>query len=294
VYGSDLGFRDFRVHQDHLSLQFSLQLPGCDLAGGSAPEGFAHAVGGVAGEFGGDVGVALGLAELGVAEDLLDDADVGALLQQEGRGCVPGVVYTRRADSGFGEEVTPVLPVVVGVDGRAGGGGEDQVPVLPGGPGRLDYGADLWGMTLEDFEIRVAQAYFHSTHCPAGTVPPDASLDSAMKSSRFSAVELVRFAGSNCTEFEARLVAGAEPTKGLTATGKTALAGIDDLCATITDDGYSHQLQDIFDFLVSMEGLTVFWRRVGAPCGWQSPTKGRSPSAGYSRQGRQNGWDSQT
>src|ERR1019366_8623594 len=48
--------------------------------------------GGVLGEFGGDVGVALGLAELGVPEDLLYDPDVDALLQQEPRRGVPGVV----------------------------------------------------------------------------------------------------------------------------------------------------------------------------------------------------------
>ena len=48
-----------------------------------APQGFLHPVGGVLGEFQADVGVALGLAELGVPEDLLDDADVDALLQQK-------------------------------------------------------------------------------------------------------------------------------------------------------------------------------------------------------------------
>jgi hypothetical protein len=47
-----------------------------------APQGFLHPVGGVLGEFQADVGVALGLAELGVPEDLLD-ADVDALLQQK-------------------------------------------------------------------------------------------------------------------------------------------------------------------------------------------------------------------
>jgi hypothetical protein len=30
----------------------------------------------------------------------------------------------------------------------------------------LDYGSDLWGMTLEEFETRVAQRYFSSPHCP--------------------------------------------------------------------------------------------------------------------------------
>lgn len=41
----------------------------------------------------------------------------------------------------------------------------------------LDYGSDLWGMSLEDFESRVAQAYFRSAHCPSGSVAPGASLD---------------------------------------------------------------------------------------------------------------------
>jgi hypothetical protein len=45
-----------------------------------SPQGLAHAVGGVLGKFRGDVRVALGLAELGVAENLLDDADADALL----------------------------------------------------------------------------------------------------------------------------------------------------------------------------------------------------------------------
>ena len=72
------------------------------------------------GEFRRDVGVALGLAELGVAEDLLDDADVDALLQQERRGGVPGVVDPGFPDSSSGQQRVPVFPVVVGVDRRAG------------------------------------------------------------------------------------------------------------------------------------------------------------------------------
>lgn len=41
----------------------------------------------------------------------------------------------------------------------------------------LDYGSDLWGMTLEEFESRVAQRYFAGPHCPPGDVPTGASLD---------------------------------------------------------------------------------------------------------------------
>jgi hypothetical protein len=189
----------------------------------------------------------------------------------------------------------------------------------------LDYGSDLWGMTLEDFETRVAQRYFNGIHCPPGTAPLGTSLDevlsnvwgpavddavdwrerlqaqlrdgsfhyvavaqrftppvlrtlqylnSAMKSSRFSAVELVRFAGANYAAFEARLVAAAEPPKGVTGTGKIALAGVDDLIATITDDDYRHHLQDLFGALVSLEGLTVFWGTTGCSLRVAVPNRG--------------------
>jgi hypothetical protein len=95
-----------------------------------------------------------------------------------------------------------------------------------------------------------------------------------MKSSRFSAVELVRFAGANHTAFEARLVAAAEPLKGAAETGKIALAGVDDLIATITDDDYRHHLQDLFDALVSLDGLTVFWGTTGCSLRVAVPNRG--------------------
>jgi hypothetical protein len=44
----------------------------------------------------------------------------------------------------------------------------------------LDYGSDLWGMTLEEFETRVAQRYFSGPRCPPGTIAPDASLDQVL------------------------------------------------------------------------------------------------------------------
>ena len=52
---------------------------------GLAPQGFGHAVGGV-------------LAERG---RLLDDADADALLEQEGRSRVAGVMYADVPDSGL-------------------------------------------------------------------------------------------------------------------------------------------------------------------------------------------------
>lgn len=34
----------------------------------------------------------------------------------------------------------------------------------------MDYGSDLWGMTVEDFEHRVAVRYFTGPHCPKGAI----------------------------------------------------------------------------------------------------------------------------
>jgi hypothetical protein len=88
-------------------------------------------------------------------------------------------------------------------------------------------------------------------------------LNSAMRSSRFSAVELVRFEGTDHAAFEARFVAVAEPVKGPTGTRKTALAGVDALIAFITDDDYRHCVQDLFEALVNLDGLTVYWGTTG-------------------------------
>jgi hypothetical protein len=85
----------------------------------SAPQCLTDLIGGVPGELRSGVGVALGLAELGVAEDLLHNADVDALLEQQRPGCMPGVVYTRLADSGGGQQRAPVFPVIMRVDRRA-------------------------------------------------------------------------------------------------------------------------------------------------------------------------------
>ncbi len=67
-----------------------------------------------------------------MAEDLLHDADVDALFEQESCGGVAGVVDACFPDSRGCEERAPVLPIVAGVEGLAGGGAEDQVPVFPG------------------------------------------------------------------------------------------------------------------------------------------------------------------
>src|SRR6266851_2797389 len=116
-------------------LQFWLQLRFASAPGGSrlpacggaslSPQGLPHPVRGVLGEFGSDVGVALGLTELRVPEDLLHDADVDALLQQQrGRG-VPGVMHPGLADAGLVKQCVPVIPVVMGVERSAGWRAED-------------------------------------------------------------------------------------------------------------------------------------------------------------------------
>lgn len=191
----------------------------------------------------------------------------------------------------------------------------------------LDYGSDLWGMSLEDFETRVAQRYFSGPFCPPGTPMHGATLETVlagawgeadedavdwrqrlqtqlrdgsfhyiavaqkftppvlrtlqylnatMKSSRFSAVELVRFSGqAGHGAFEARFVAGAERLRGVSSTAKTALAGVEDFLGGVADDEYRHALGDFFDALVSIEGLTIYWGTRGASLRVAVP--GRSP-----------------
>ena len=43
----------------------------------------------------------------------------------------------------------------------------------------LDYGSDLWGMTLEDFDTRVARKYFSGPHFDQDETPPPSSLEAA-------------------------------------------------------------------------------------------------------------------
>lgn len=99
-------------------------------------------------------------------------------------------------------------------------------------------------------------------------------LNASMRSSRFLAVELVHFAGADHAAFEARVVAAAEPPKGITGTGTTALAGVDDLCTTITDDDYRRHLQDLFAALAILDGLSVFWGTTGCSLRVAVPDRG--------------------
>jgi len=76
--------------------------------------------------------VALGDPDVGVAQYLLHDADVDALLHEKCARSVTAIVDSGVADAGFPEECLPLLPVVARVDRSAVGLGEEQVMVLPG------------------------------------------------------------------------------------------------------------------------------------------------------------------
>ena len=67
-----------------------------------------------------------------MAEDLLDDADVYALLNQKRGCCMAAIVDPSIADAGPGEEGLPLSPVVPGIDRSAVRLGEEDVVVLPG------------------------------------------------------------------------------------------------------------------------------------------------------------------
>jgi hypothetical protein len=94
------------------------------------------------------VGVSLGGRDSRVAEDLLDDTDVHALLDEERRGGVVGVVDADVSDAGLLEDGLPELPVLGSFDRSAVLGGEHQIVMLPALPcffplGVLDFTVGL-------------------------------------------------------------------------------------------------------------------------------------------------------
>ena len=109
-------YRTFAGITGRFRLQLCLRLPPADAASAVTPRALCHLIGGVLDELRGDVCVALGLTELGVPEDLLHDADVDALLQQESRCRVAGVVNPRFPDFRGLQERAPVFPVTARVD----------------------------------------------------------------------------------------------------------------------------------------------------------------------------------
>lgn len=179
----------------------------------------------------------------------------------------------------------------------------------------LDYGADLWTRTVEEFDERVVRPYFRSQPSPASGRPESGTLEgavadagwepgedaqlwrdrlsaqlkdggfhyvvvaqrftpsmlrtlgylnAAMRTSRFSAVELIRFGDHPAPGvYEARFLAGPSPTRGSSAAAKTALAGLDDFLGRVTDDRYRHALQDFFTEIAGMDAITVYWGTSG-------------------------------
>ncbi len=174
----------------------------------------------------------------------------------------------------------------------------------------LDYGSDIWGMSLETFEASVVRPPRPLTEVVAGWEPPgDAAvawpdrlaaqlrdgtfhyvvvaqrftepmlrtlryLNATTNGARFSAVELVRFRDAGGIEaFEARYAGGADP---VTRSGtKDALAGLPALLDLVGDDDYRDGLQHFFDGLAAMPGLTVFWGTTG--CSLRVAIRGHAP-----------------
>jgi hypothetical protein len=82
-----------------------------------------------------DVGVdACGDADMGVAEEFLDDDEVYALLQEQSRGRVAQVVEPNAAEPGTAEESAEAAGEVGGVERATGRGGEDEPAVRPSRP----------------------------------------------------------------------------------------------------------------------------------------------------------------
>jgi hypothetical protein len=77
------------------------------------------------------VGVALRRRHPGMAKNLLHDANVHSLFNQQSRSGVPGIVDSCIADLRLGEDGLPGPPVLGAFDRAAAPGGEDQVMVCP-------------------------------------------------------------------------------------------------------------------------------------------------------------------
>jgi hypothetical protein len=72
-----------------------------------------------------------------VAKDLHHRALVDALGEQQGGGCVPGIMNADLPDSGRFEQTSPFVPVGVLADRPSVGLAPDEVAVAPGGARRL-------------------------------------------------------------------------------------------------------------------------------------------------------------
>lgn len=85
---------------------------------------------------------------MGVAEEFLDDDEVHALFQEQGRGRVPEIVEADAAQSPTVEEGDEASCEVGGVDGAARQGGKDEAGAFPSRSGYLALGLLLLPMDL--------------------------------------------------------------------------------------------------------------------------------------------------
>jgi hypothetical protein len=89
-----------------------------------------------------------------MAKHLLNDADVHALLDQQRRSRMPGIVDPDRADPGLPEESLPGPPVLGPVDRTAILSGEDQIVIRPAVPGPQPFGCLPLAVLLEELQER--------------------------------------------------------------------------------------------------------------------------------------------
>lgn len=100
---------------------------------GRAVNGGAEGVDGVSLEAESDVGVdAGGDADVGVAEEFLDDDEVDTLLQKQGRGRVSEVVEADAPEPDLVEEGAEAAREVCRVERPSSRGSENEAAVLPG------------------------------------------------------------------------------------------------------------------------------------------------------------------
>jgi hypothetical protein len=86
---------------------------------------------GVADLWRGDVRVALGGRDTGVAQELLDDADADALLDEERGRSAPGIVEASVTDVGLLRDGFPLSPVFGAADRAVVVLAEAEVMILP-------------------------------------------------------------------------------------------------------------------------------------------------------------------
>ena len=107
---------------------------GCNYPSSLAPQHLVHPLARVLHLKRGHMRVPLRCRDPGMAQDLLNDSDMNALLDQQRRRRVPGIVDPSVADLRLSEEGLPGPPVLGALDRAAMTGGEHQVMIRPCAP----------------------------------------------------------------------------------------------------------------------------------------------------------------